>query len=553
MGKSISCLLVSYAGMPYTASCFFLDNGLADLAGILLKHGHSVKILDYNTPEIVEYVLKNNPAIKNALGNLNKKYKDRENLEMVQKEHLILQESIDRQLQFYNKVLYEYIKKEIIVRKLEYVGFKLWIGRGVETIVNIVADLRKEFPKVKFFAGGPAATLFYKYINHLEVFDAVTLGEGENVILQIAEYVSGERALEEIESIVYLKNGKMMKNDRIHDYPLDETIFPVYDQEIYPAAHERNKKIRVVTLDESRGCKNKCAFCTHSLLGGCRVKELSINALRNIINYCCETLHTKAFNLGGSCVPGKLLEEIARMNIEDHRHILYNCFSNVNDLLGCDLKTIHEGGLFSVFLGIESFHQDILTKDYNKYLNLNDAAHIIRSALKENIYTTCSFIYPAPHENEETRNFTKNTIISLLKNQPGAAAVIFYPGLMPGSRWSENPERYLIEAEDLESHFRSLVSCEIRHYLPTSYWDVYDYKLGGVSQKEAALLSDEFARELEKEGVNINVMGDTALLAEFLRKDAGSVGDRLKQIFSEMDYEGMYTFIEEANQGIMSY
>ncbi len=553
MGKSISCLLVSYAGMPYTASCFFLDNGLADLAGILLKNGHSVKILDYNTPSVVDCVMSNNPSIKTALAKVNRQYKSGVNLKTVQSEHFKLQETIDWQLHQYNKVIYENIKKEIIARKLDYVGFKLWLGRGVEAIIELVGELRREFPSVKFFAGGPAATLFYQYIDNLDVFDAVTLGEGEAIILQIAEYIAGERSIEEIEGIIYFKNGKMIQNQRIHDFPLDEIIFPVYDQEIYPAAHELNKKIRVVTLDESRGCSNNCAYCTHTLLGGRRVKELSIHRLRSIIEYCCKVLQTSAFNLGGSCVPGKLLEQMGKMNIADNRRILYNCFSNVNDLIGCDLKTIHEGGLFSVFLGIESFHQDILKKDFNKYLNLDDAIHIIKSALKENIYTTCSFIYPAPHENEETRKFTQDTIVSLLKDQPRAGAVIFYPGLMPGSRWSQNPEHYLIEVENIKAHFKSLVSCEIRHYLPTSYWDVYDYKIGGVSQQEAALLSDEFARELDKQGVNINVMGDTALLSKFLDTDANVIGNRMKQIFSDMDYDGMYSFVEEVNHAIMSY
>ncbi len=40
-----SWLLVNYAGYPYTPSCLLPDNGLANLAGVLVRDGRRVKIL----------------------------------------------------------------------------------------------------------------------------------------------------------------------------------------------------------------------------------------------------------------------------------------------------------------------------------------------------------------------------------------------------------------------------------------------------------------------------------------------------------------------------
>lgn len=552
MGKSISCLLVTYAGMPYTSSCFFLDNGLANLAGSLLRNGHDVKILDYNTPAVVDFVVARDPSIGDALKKLNVQYKSNDDLVTVQKEHARLQLAIDSMLKHYYNVIYDDIKKEIINQKLDMICFKLWLGRGVNTIINIVSELKKEFPHIKYTAGGPAASLFYKYIDNLDVFDAVGIGEGEMSISELAEYVAGERPLESIGGIVYFKNGTSIYNPPTHEISLDEMVYPEYSQEVYPSAHDKKNKIRVVTLDESRGCRNKCAFCTHSLLGGTKVKVMSIEKLRNVIDYSRNILNTSAFNLGGSCVPGTLLEELGRANLEDGRKILYNCFSNVKDLVGCDFKTIHDGGLFSVFLGIESYHPNVLKNGFNKYLDLDQGKYVINTALREGIYVTCSFIYPGPFETEETRKFTQDMIISTLKNQKKGAAVVFYPGLMPGSRWSQNLEKYGIEAPNIEQHFCELVSCEIRHYLPTSYWDVYDYKIGGISQREAAIMSDVFAQELDENGVNVNIMGDTALLAHFLGQKSELVGENLKNIFQGMDYKGMYSFVEEVNHSIIS-
>ena len=73
-----------------------------------------------------------------------------------------------------------------------------------------------------------------------------------------------------------------------------------------------------------------------------------------------------------------------------------------------------------------------------------------------------------------------------------------------------------------------------------------------MTQREAAIMSDVFAQELDENGVNVNIMGDTALLAHFLGQKSELVGENLKNIFQGMDYKGMYSFVEEVNHSIIS-
>jgi len=42
-------LLVNYAGYPYAPNSLMPDNGMANLAGALIKSGCEVEILDYGT------------------------------------------------------------------------------------------------------------------------------------------------------------------------------------------------------------------------------------------------------------------------------------------------------------------------------------------------------------------------------------------------------------------------------------------------------------------------------------------------------------------------
>ena len=47
-------LLVTMAGYPIVPSNFMPDNGLAQLASLLLDSGHDVQIIDLNTPELMD-------------------------------------------------------------------------------------------------------------------------------------------------------------------------------------------------------------------------------------------------------------------------------------------------------------------------------------------------------------------------------------------------------------------------------------------------------------------------------------------------------------------
>ncbi|MFH1548722.1 MAG: hypothetical protein ABID32_05390, partial [Candidatus Omnitrophota bacterium] len=46
-------LLISYAGYPFSPTSFLPDNGLANLASSLINAGHTTKILDFNTPDLI--------------------------------------------------------------------------------------------------------------------------------------------------------------------------------------------------------------------------------------------------------------------------------------------------------------------------------------------------------------------------------------------------------------------------------------------------------------------------------------------------------------------
>jgi hypothetical protein len=52
-----SGILITYSGYPFTPSSLMPDNGLANLAGALIKNGHDILILDYSTVGIVKRLM----------------------------------------------------------------------------------------------------------------------------------------------------------------------------------------------------------------------------------------------------------------------------------------------------------------------------------------------------------------------------------------------------------------------------------------------------------------------------------------------------------------
>lgn len=549
--RDTSGILVTFSGLPYTTSNFFLDNGMANLAGALIDGGHNVLILDYNTPTVLEYVFtkdirKGLTSVSDLInsGNMMNHVKANQIYENIQAE-------IDKLMGSYNEYLFNDIATKIQQRNANYVGFKLWLGRGIKSTIYIAERLKQQFPNLKIYGGGPAATLFTNQVFNLtDVFDAVTIGEGEWNICDIAEHSIGKRKLESIPNLAHKEGSRIVFTPQHENYSLNQLPNPVYDKDVYPDAHVSNQKIRIVTMDESRGCNNKCAFCTHGVIGGRPVRKMDAERVVEQFAKHTKTLGTHVFNLGGSCVPDSLINDITHITKEKNIEIIFNCFTSAEKLNTDRLDKYRDGGLFSVFYGIESLDKNILRNDYLKAFNPDTVANAIKQSLDSGIYVTGSIIYPAPRETFKSTFRTRNLLADMFENKPNGSVVVFYPGLMPHSTWSEKPEKFAIECSDIEKHFEDLINCEVRHFLPPSLWETYNYSMNGKSQAKLAQLSNIFARSLERKNVTINAMGDSAMLAFMLEKSASEFGQMLGDMFLMGDGSGLSELIEEINKGI---
>ena len=112
-----------------------------------------------------------------------------------------------------------------------------------------------------------------KYPEFFELFcDSLSLEEGEIPVYKLAQYINKEIPVEEVPNLMYLKDGKVVKNEIIEPLKLNDMKMPSlkgYDLKSYFIPEV------VMPFQTSRGCYwRKCSFCDHDF-GMCyNIKDL---------------------------------------------------------------------------------------------------------------------------------------------------------------------------------------------------------------------------------------------------------------------------------------
>src|SRR5699024_9578619 len=92
------------------------------------------------------------------------------------------------------------------------------------------------------------------------VFDIAMIGEGEQTIVEVCDYLTGNisRKLNEIKGIVYEEDGKLIRTQKRELIKnLDDIPFPARDT--MNMALERKSTVNILT---ARGCMGNCLFCS---------------------------------------------------------------------------------------------------------------------------------------------------------------------------------------------------------------------------------------------------------------------------------------------------
>jgi radical SAM superfamily enzyme YgiQ (UPF0313 family) len=537
-------LLISYPGYPYTPSSLLPDNGLANLAGALIEAGHEVLVLDYGTVEtmrrLVPQVLRQ--ELCKAYDRVKaSKQKGRGRLSQL---HSLLQiRWLDKKLARHRAQEVNRIAEEIagIVRKEkpDFVGFKLWNGDGFDGPVAMAELLKRQFPNLRIFAGGPHVDFFRGLIfERTTAFDGLVFGEGEETIVQIADYASGKRKLNSPNLIT--PDGVETETEWIAN--LDSLPVPVYDENVYPAMMG-NQKIKIVVLDESRGCPYACAFCVQPVKSGHRRRVKSAERVVQEMRHILSSYGIRTFRYAGSSTPAKLMREVATRIIEEKLDVSYCSYGHVREFDSDSAVLLKRSGLFGVLFGIESGSQNVLDL-MNKPTTVERIRTVLKAAKSACIFVVGSVILPAPGDTDETMRET----FDLLTDIRPDSVFIQFPGIYPRTPWAENPERYGFDL-DGESYCRQVMNYKIRTLFPPSFWSPLPYRLSGMSFRRFARITEKFALKLEKNGLVTQLTDDIAMVGSVLGIEPREFKEVTARAMWTGDWEKMAEIVADFNEG----
>jgi len=286
----------------------------------------------------------------------------------------------------------------------------------IQSAVSLANLIRKRFPEKIIILGGSHPSLLpEETLANSPCVDFIIKGEGEERINLLIGYLDGRRKEEELDGIVFRKNGKII------DLPvkkyvtnLDELPFPARELisvKKYSDFLESRQK-PATTMITSRGCPFNCIYCSKPIFGNvCRLRSpenvlAEIEQLKEKYGIKEIIFYDDTFTLNRERVL-----KICNLLIDKKMDIKWKCETRVNLIDEELLGKMKEAGCYLVAFGVESGNQRILNI-LKKGITLEQVKKAVESAKKVGIETLGYFMIGVPGETEkeidETIDFAKD-------------------------------------------------------------------------------------------------------------------------------------------------
>lgn len=303
-----------------------------------------------------------------------------------------------------------------MVKKVDplFVGISVNIA-SVASSCAISKVLKKN--GMNIVVGGPQVTVFPEKTMRQSGADVGIIGEGENTILEIADFFSGVRYdLNSIKGIaigkgdvcvVTEKRGQLNSLDDLPFMPWELFPYKRYVQDI-----PELKRSPVGWMSTSRGCPWDCHFCSNIHVWGRKYRSMSPERVVDEMDHLNRMFGIKAvdFREDNFTANRKRVLDICRLMQERGLNMDWVCESRVDIVDDELLSAMYTAGCRGIYFGIESGTQRVL--DFlNKGITLEQIENAVRLCKKNRIKVIASVMLGVPtqtkDENKETVQFVK--------------------------------------------------------------------------------------------------------------------------------------------------
>lgn len=312
-------------------------------------------------------------------------------------------------------------------------------GSTLEYPMNceLAKHIKKINPTINIFLGGTHASVLFKEIAKTKLFDAVAVGEGENLILEMLNDTYNGK----------LKPIYMMK-EYVQD--LDSLPFLNYDLvegklggQIFFEARKGNS----VNFITSRGCPFNCAFCASQVMWKRRMRWRSIPNIIQEMKDLKEKYNVTLFRLADDNITASRKKCLEFCNAIKDLNVEWRCSVRAESITPETAKAMYESGCREVSPGIESGDQRVL--DYlNKHTTLEKMLIGCHNAQNAGLKVRALMLAGTPGEQLDTPELNRDYLKKL--NPDYATLSTFLP--LPGIPIWTNPEKF--NCEILSKDFR---------------------------------------------------------------------------------------------------
>ena len=343
-------------------------------------------------------------------------------------------------------IRYQHRWKEVLNREVNQhticVGISCMTGSQIIMGIDISKWIKQNF-KVPIIWGGPHASILPHQTLRNKYIDFVVQGEGEFAFAELVDAIKNNSDFTKIEGVWWKSNGVISKCDikKILDLnQLSPMPWHLINMEDYIQNFQNRRSI---TIETSRGCPHRCAFCYHSAVGRARWRglcpELTVEMIKRLKeNYAIETF---IFNDDNFFVDIKRVKEIALKIISNKLSIQWYpkgvCVDSLRNASNELLSLLIKSGCMKIKVGIESGSERI-RKLINKKDNIADIKKLNRRLSKFKLPIVYNFMCGIPSETNADLKKSIDLLFELLGENTyaqNAAFLIYTP--YPGTKLYE--------------------------------------------------------------------------------------------------------------------
>lgn len=211
-------------------------------------------------------------------------------------------------------------------------------------------------PKRRIVLVGPFARVAHRTILKTYDVDAVVMQEPEKTVGSLMRAFAGQKSLESVKNLSFLKNGRICVTEKCREKNLDRLPFasPLFIK----------RRLLPVPVWTYRGCPYSCTFCDRRFMYGDGLSVRSIasvvselrhlardHGVRNIVFDDCNFILNK-----------KRTIDLCRAICDNNLKLSWTCSTRVDRIDAAVLRQMKAAGCRTVYYGIESGSGTILEK-----------------------------------------------------------------------------------------------------------------------------------------------------------------------------------------------